>query len=117
VKYYDIDSDDAMERWKNKLYKILTRRCMCINNEVSEEEFGSYWFNGLDPMDVFISWMQHILKHHQVCALDTMLIGIHAQWWETHRDPPREWVVVEESMRERFRPDVDIHQYMCSCEW
>jgi hypothetical protein len=27
VKSYDIDSEDAMERWKNKLYEVSTRRC------------------------------------------------------------------------------------------
>jgi hypothetical protein len=27
VKSYDTDSEDAMERWKNKLYEVSTRRC------------------------------------------------------------------------------------------
>jgi hypothetical protein len=64
MKSYDTDSDDAMERWKNKLYEVSTRRCTHITTEVHKEEFGSYQFDGSDPMDVFISWMQHIPEHH-----------------------------------------------------
>jgi hypothetical protein len=28
----------------------------------------------------------------------------------------REWEVVEDYIWERFKPGVDIHQYMCSCK-
>jgi hypothetical protein len=30
MKSYDIDSDDTMERWKNNIYEVSTRRCACI---------------------------------------------------------------------------------------
>jgi len=30
VKSYDTDSEDSMERWKNKLYEVSTRRCVKI---------------------------------------------------------------------------------------
>jgi hypothetical protein len=48
--------------WKGgkKLYEVSTRRCMHISAEVHEEEFGSYRYNGSDPVDTFISWIQHI---------------------------------------------------------
>jgi hypothetical protein len=31
VNSYDTNSEDAMERCKNKLYRVLTRRCMHIS--------------------------------------------------------------------------------------
>jgi hypothetical protein len=70
---------------------------------VCEEEFGPYQLDGSDPVDAFIIWMQHILKHNWVCTLDTMLIGILAQWWDMHQEHLREWEAVQDSIRERFR--------------
>jgi hypothetical protein len=34
VKSYDMDSEDAMDRWKNKLYEVSTRRCVRITKAV-----------------------------------------------------------------------------------
>ena len=116
MKSYDIDSNDAMERWKTKLYEFSTRMCTRITTEVHGEEFGSYRFDGSYMVDKFIAWMHHITKHHQVLSLDTILLGIPAQWWEVHQEPPHEWEAMEDSMREISRPDIDFHRYMCSCE-
>jgi hypothetical protein len=33
VKSYDMDSENTMDRWKNKLYEISKRRCMHISAE------------------------------------------------------------------------------------
>jgi hypothetical protein len=63
VKSYDIYSKDALERWKNKLYEVSTRRCTHISPKECEDEFGSYWYDGLEPVNTFISWIQCILKH------------------------------------------------------
>jgi hypothetical protein len=30
VKYYDMDSDDSLDRWKNNIYEVSTRRCAHI---------------------------------------------------------------------------------------
>jgi hypothetical protein len=64
MESYDTDSKDAMKRWQNKLYEFSTRICACITTEVCEEEFGSYRFDGSDPVDVFISWIPNIFKNH-----------------------------------------------------
>jgi hypothetical protein len=37
VKSYEMDYEDAMERWKNKLYELSTRRCTHISTEEREE--------------------------------------------------------------------------------
>jgi len=31
VKYYDTYSEDALDRWKNNLYRVATRRCAHIS--------------------------------------------------------------------------------------
>jgi len=43
---YDMDYEDVMDRWKNKLYEVSTRRCIHIFAEEREEEFSSYRYNG-----------------------------------------------------------------------
>jgi hypothetical protein len=87
---------------------VLPPRCM--EKSLDPPTDGSYMVNK------FIAWMHHIIEHHQVHALDTFVIGINVQWWEAHVDPPREWETMEDSMRERFRQDIHISQYMFSCE-
>jgi hypothetical protein len=79
--------------WKGgsqKLYEVSTRRCTHISTEVHEEEFGSYQTMAQKPVDTFIAWIQHILEHHRAHALDIVLIGILARWWDTS-EPYREW--------------------------
>jgi hypothetical protein len=34
VKYYDMDSEDALDRWQNNLYEVSTRRCTRITKAV-----------------------------------------------------------------------------------
>jgi hypothetical protein len=68
-------SKDTMERWWNKIYEVSTRRCACITIEVCEEEFVSYQFDGIDSVDAFITWMQHITEHHRNRTIDIVLIG------------------------------------------
>lgn len=75
-----------MERWHNKIYEFSMRKCTHITIEVREQYFGFYRFDGSNPMDAFIAWMQHILKHHWIHALNIVLIGIHMQWWVLHRE-------------------------------
>jgi hypothetical protein len=105
-----------MERWKNKLYEISIRRCVHIFAGVREIEFGSYRYDGMEPMDTLIAWINIVPKNQWALSLDRILIGIHARWWEVHREPHQPWVAIKASMQERFRTDVDIIHYMCSCE-
>jgi hypothetical protein len=60
MKTYDNYLEDSIERWKNKIYKISTRRCARITTGVHDEKFSSYWFDGIDQVDTFIISMQHI---------------------------------------------------------
>jgi hypothetical protein len=57
------------------------------------------------PHEVVVSILTdlNIIKHHWVCALDTVLIGIPTRVWVPHREPYHEWENVEDSMRERFK--------------
>jgi len=90
VKYYDTDSVEAMEKWKNNLYKVSTRRCAHISVEEHVEDFGSYRYDGLKSMDTLIAWMQHIPKHQRPHVLDIVLIGIPARRWVVHLQPYQE---------------------------
>jgi hypothetical protein len=87
-----------------------------ITTTACEDEFGPYQLDGMDLMDTLITWMQHIPLIHQVHSLNTMLTGIPVHWWATHRAQRNEWEAMEESIRERFRLEVDIHQNMCPCK-
>jgi hypothetical protein len=45
VDSYDIDLEDVMERWKNNLYEVSTRRCTQITTLADKDEFGPYRFD------------------------------------------------------------------------
>jgi hypothetical protein len=59
----------------------------------------------LDPIGTMAQnqWT-HLLPGYNIfpnitgLTLDTMLIGILVRWWDAHREPYREWEVVEASM-------------------
>jgi hypothetical protein len=87
-----------------------------ISIEACEEDFGSHRYDGLDPVDTLIARIQPIPENHHTCTLDYVLIGIPVQWWEVHREPYREWVVVEVSMQEIFRPMTSICRHPCPSE-
>ena len=59
MRSYDIDFEDAMEKWQHKLYEVSTRNLLHITVKVHEEEFESYQYDRLDLVDAFIGWMQH----------------------------------------------------------
>jgi hypothetical protein len=86
VKSYDTNSEEAMERWKNKLYEVFTRRCAHMSVEERKEEIGPYCYDGSELVDTFITWIQHIPEHQRPCTLDTILIGIISQWWDAHQE-------------------------------
>jgi hypothetical protein len=52
VKYYDKDSEDALDQWKNNIYEVSTRMCAHILEEECMEEFGSYRFDVSELMDI-----------------------------------------------------------------
>jgi hypothetical protein len=61
VKSYDIDSKDSMERWKNNLYEVSTRRCAQITKVVhwiGSELCDAPRFDGIGPMDTFLAQME-----------------------------------------------------------
>jgi hypothetical protein len=67
---------DALDIWKNKLYEVSTRRCAHILEEEHVEYFFFYRYDGSEPVDTFISWIQCIPKFQRVCAIDTVLVNI-----------------------------------------
>jgi hypothetical protein len=44
VKSYDMDSEDALDRWKNNIYEVSTRRCAHISMEEHVEDRSSYGY-------------------------------------------------------------------------
>jgi hypothetical protein len=58
VNFYDIDSDNSMERWQNKLYEVSTWRCVHITKGVRWIGFklcDSLRFYGTGLIYVFLS--------------------------------------------------------------
>jgi hypothetical protein len=56
-----------MERWKNKVHEVSTRRCKGITTTTCEVGFGSYTpyrFDGTYSVDTFISQMQQVPLTH-----------------------------------------------------
>jgi hypothetical protein len=57
VKYYDMDFEDALDRWHNTIYEVSTRRFIHISIEENMEDVGSYRYDGSDPGDILIAWI------------------------------------------------------------
>jgi hypothetical protein len=60
VKSYDIDSEDAMERWQHKLYEISTRRCTKLPLKCTKRNLGPtnsmgwiWWIHSLSRCNIF----------------------------------------------------------------
>jgi hypothetical protein len=87
VKYHDMDSTDAMERWKNKIYEVSMRRCSPMSIEERMEYFGSYMYDGSNPVDISIAWIQCIPKYWRICTLESVLTWIPARWCTAHYQP------------------------------
>jgi hypothetical protein len=58
---FDTDSEEALERWKNKLYKVSNRRCTRITKSVhwiGSELCDPLKFDGTEQIDAFIEKME-----------------------------------------------------------
>jgi hypothetical protein len=63
-KSYDIDSEDSMEKWKKKIYKVSTCRCTRITKAVQWIESklsDASRFDGTGPMETFLIQMDKII--------------------------------------------------------
>ena len=61
MKSYDIDLEDAMERWKHKLYEIFTRRCACITctlHWIEAEVHDPLKYDGLTYIYSFLKYFE-----------------------------------------------------------
>jgi len=63
VRSYDADYEDALDRWKNNIYKVLTMRCTHISTKEIMKGFVSYRYDGLEPMCLFIKLLRHIPEY------------------------------------------------------
>jgi hypothetical protein len=58
-----------MERWKNKLYEVSTRRCAWITKEVvhwiGSELCDAPRFDGTGPVDIFLAQMEKVVPEDQ----------------------------------------------------
>jgi hypothetical protein len=63
-----------------------------ISVEENMKYFGSYRYDGLEPMDFLLSWIQDILEYQRFHDLDTVLVGTPTRWWDAYHKPHREWV-------------------------
>jgi hypothetical protein len=64
VKYYDTDSEEAMERWKNKLYEVSTRESARITKAIhliGYELCDATCFDGIGPVEAFLIQMENIV--------------------------------------------------------
>jgi hypothetical protein len=88
VKAYDIDSENTMERWHNKLYEVSTMRCAWVTKVVRWIGFelcDAPRFNGTGLVDIFLTQMEKVvLKDKRVQTMDAVVRGTPMRWWETH---------------------------------
>jgi hypothetical protein len=76
VKYYDTDSEDALDRWKISFMRCQQGGVHISQIEECVEDFGSYQYDGSELVDILIAWIQHIPEYQRFHTLDTVLVNI-----------------------------------------
>lgn len=92
---YTSDSDEELERWKNRLLEVTTLSCnmmtwslRCLSSEV--RNLPTY--DGLNVVDVFLdAFEREVPEKQRSQALDYALRAMPARWWGTHKDSFDDW--------------------------
>jgi hypothetical protein len=67
AKPYEIDSEDAMERWKQNMYEVSTRRCARITKAVHWIGFelcDALCFDGTGLVETFLVQMESTIPEY-----------------------------------------------------
>ena len=89
------DSDEEVERWKNRLREVTTLNCNMMVRSlrcVTTKERGMPTYDGLKTVDEFLSKFESAIpEQHQFDALKWALCATPAQWWGTHHGNFEDW--------------------------
>jgi hypothetical protein len=91
-----LDSKEALDNWKNKMYEVYTRRCDRLTREVRwivTTVSNLPTFDGLNHLEAFLLDFEEISPTQQILlVMDEDLKEIPTIWWETHKNNITDWV-------------------------
>jgi hypothetical protein len=91
-----LDSEEALEKWKNKMYVVSTRRCARLTREVrwiGTTVSNLPAFDGLNNLEAYLLEFEEIVPIQQrLLALDESLKETPTRWWGTHKHNIIDWV-------------------------
>lgn len=90
-----LDSDEEIERWRNRLHKITTINCnmmtrslRCVEIEVRDQPM----YDRLSEVDDFLNiFERQVSEQHWFDALKLVLRTTLARWWGTHQQNFEDW--------------------------
>jgi hypothetical protein len=103
--------EEALEKWKNKMYEVSTRRCARLTREVrwiGTTVSNLPTFDGLNPLETFLLDFEESVPMQQIfLAMDEALKSTPAIWWGTHKKNITEWVQCHTLMTTWFSAQVE----------
>jgi hypothetical protein len=104
-------SKEALDNWKNKMYKFSAWRCARLTREVhwiGTEVSNLPTFDGLNHLETFLLEFEKIVRvKQQLMALDEALKPTLVIWWGTHKKNIIEWMHCHTLMTVRFSEQND----------
>lgn len=102
---YGTDSEESLERWKNRLHEMSTRRCAHVTKYVrwigaQLRELPSYDVTRL--LSEFVAKTEEVPENQRILALDVALKGTPMRWWATHKEGIDKWSVATHLLQQRF---------------
>jgi hypothetical protein len=85
-----LDSEEALENWKNKMYEVSTRRYVRLTREVrwigtTVSNFPT--FDGLNHLEAFFLEFEETVPIQKILlAMDEALKETPIRWWGTHKN-------------------------------
>jgi hypothetical protein len=105
------DSEEALEKWKNKMYEVSTRRCARLTREVrwiGTTVSNLPTFDGLNPLETFLSDFEESVPMQQIfLVMDEALKATPTIWWGTHKSNIIDWVQCRTLMTVWFSTQVE----------
>ena len=84
------DSDDALDKWKNRMHKVSFRKCGLIIKSlfhVATEIVKSQNYKGIPDLSGFLmEFEEKVSEPQRLLALEEEMKDSPSHWWATHKD-------------------------------
>jgi hypothetical protein len=109
-----LDSREALEKWKNKMYEFFMQICDKLTREVhwiGTEVSNLPTFDGLNHLETFLLEFEEVVPLQQrFLSLDEALKATTSRSWGTHKRHIADWMQCRTLMTTRFSDNIEGHE-------